>query len=491
MRSDTVMSLYQATNATVDPPIYDVDQLLFKYTSQQSAGFTADILPNVYFTSVSGIRMTSENPTDVGNRILGSTIPVVSKNITLDVANSLASTVDIRVTIDRSGQASPQLCQTILTGIGALSSSAQSQSSAVTQNHGKMDDYMRDIVKGSCLHFMRSALQSTFLTQSIPTAPSPAKPSLLFEAADNLVTGLTNTRRDILIETVSQLTRNTLVDILTSPDVSSIPVNFLSTMLDNDPLYYKLRTNVVNNLIVTSNNTVNKKSATVAVADLPAANEDILLYMKRIVVDLYIKCCYPLVYYDLFGALLKRYADDGDFVNVRIALLAKVFYVYNMLDYINTVASSNQGSLNPATTSNLNNIYTSIVTNLNNYITRLNNLDVVDASGRNTMKEIVKDLQNLSTNVVQQSTDIDSLRNDIASNQLALRNILTNYETVDGLFRSRANVFWVVVALLVAIIVLNSIFVLWKPDIVYYISGIAIVTILTIQLVAMIIRMTR
>jgi hypothetical protein len=488
-------NLFESTNAAVDPPVYDTDQLLLKYTKQNSNGFVTDIQPARFFSNLSSINFTSEIPTAVTNRAIDGKEPVINSRITANTANENATMVEIRATVTHNNIPDPALAQNILNTINNMTSSVSSTSSAVTQNHSTMDDYMRDIVKASCTHYLTRALQfngSMVLSGStITSIAGVPNNTLLFEAIDNMRSGLTATRRNILIEAVSSVTRKTLLDILSDPNMNALPVNVLSTFLDNDPLYYKVRSNVINNLVVTSNNSVKTKGASVAVADLPASNEDILLYMKRVIVDMYIKTCYPLVYYDIFNALLKRYADKGDFINVRIALLAKVFYVYNLVDYINTVASSNVTALSAVQKTRFTNIFTNISTNLLNYITRLNNLSVVDASGRNSMKEIIQDLQKLSENVVNQSTNIDTLRNDIASNQLALRNIVSNYASVENIYNTRVNVFWIVVSIMITLIVVCTIFIFFKPSIVYYITGIAITTILIIQLVLAIIRMMK
>lgn len=178
-----------------------------------------------------------------------------------------------------------------------------------------------------------------------------------------------------------------------------------------------------------------------------SSDPKIMMFMRKMLVDLYIKTCYPLIHFDYMDILLKKYTAMGDFVNARVALLAKVLFTYNV---VNTLV----GSISDVPPE----ISTDLTTNLYNYIRRNNRGDIQATGNReDRIKDIVLELHDMSNKVVSTSYMNELLSKAIQGNQLTLRSLNANHVVSSGKTGKQTVIFWVLFSFLLLEIVAISV----------------------------------
>lgn len=179
----------------------------------------------------------------------------------------------------------------------------------------------------------------------------------------------------------------------------------------------------------------------------------VYVFMKKLLIDLYIKCCYPLIQYDLIDSLLAYYTDKGDFVNARFALLAKILFTYHVVKELST---NIKDSSNPNDTYELPNEIKNIFPNvISQYIKRNNKGDINSnaTSTENRLIEIIKELRLLSNDVISASDKKKIYREAIANNQLTLRNTAAAIEQNRAKVNIRYIEFYILVSILFSMII--------------------------------------
>lgn len=173
-------------------------------------------------------------------------------------------------------------------------------------------------------------------------------------------------------------------------------------------------------------------------------NPQIYEYMKKILVDLYIKTCYPLIQYDFLDVLLKKYTLIGDFVNARFTLLAKVLFTFNLVDGL---ASAINENLIPTSVKN------DFPTNIYTYIQR-NNKGNLSSNGtrEDTLKSILINLHNMSNDVISTTESVQIVQNSIHNNQQSLRNMIYNTNNIDKILKSKLVEYYILISLIFIVI---------------------------------------
>lgn len=173
-------------------------------------------------------------------------------------------------------------------------------------------------------------------------------------------------------------------------------------------------------------------------------DRNILLFMKKLLVDIYIKTCYPLLHYDLLNMLMIRYVRQGNFINARFALVAKCVLTCVLVMRVNTLA--NNATVTPTADSITNNIIT--------YIRRNNNGDITSTdSADQQMNNILRNLHKLSNSVAKDSNDMVLLQKAIADNQLTMRTVSAAIENRKKDIEAKVIEFWIVFSILIITIV--------------------------------------
>ena len=168
------------------------------------------------------------------------------------------------------------------------------------------------------------------------------------------------------------------------------------------------------------------------------------LFMRKLLVDIYIKACYPLIHYDMIDILMKRYTEYGDFVNARFALLAKCLFSFQL---VNELISGVPDNSIPTT------IRVDFSTNMIAYIQRNNRGDInSNGTTEDKLKQIVTDLHDMSNSVVDNSAYMEILGQAIRQNQLAMRSLISALEEKKKELQKFYTEFYIIVSLLLVMI---------------------------------------
>lgn len=183
------------------------------------------------------------------------------------------------------------------------------------------------------------------------------------------------------------------------------------------------------------------------VMDKTITQEDdnkILLFMKKLIVDMYIKTCYPLIHYDMLDTIMMRNIRQGNFINARFALAAKCALTAIIVIRINEFTAGDVESTDTANT---------ISGNIKTYISRNNKGDITsNDSIEQQMTKILTDLHKLSNGVAQDSGSMVILQKAIADNQLTMRTVSSAIENRKKDIELKVIEFWIVFSVMIATI---------------------------------------
>jgi hypothetical protein len=223
-----------------------------------------------------------------------------------------------------------------------------------------------------------------------------------------------------------------------------------------------------------------------------------VIYFKKIATDLFLKTAYPCVHLIYIQTLMTYYAEKGDFVNVRVMILASVYYVFYMLKSlvttVNNLAATSPHRMTTSQETELNKVFTK----LNEYLTNNNKIDVTsDTTSENEMKKLIVDLHKLSKDVSDKNGNIQTLKGSITAHQLAMRNVLYNLDVIRSRYWWASFEFWALFAFIIVFIISMSILlvlaeVLKKPfliDWVQYICGFVALTVIVVKIIMLIVHM--
>jgi len=462
--------LFENNNA-----VYNIDGALLKYitfqgdgTARKNVGFESDVSPASFFKEVASVALYKESPADVAARMSAAdspSLPNLPHSSTFDQKDPAKDEVMVGIT---NGEV---MDSTLLTAISAAIPEVTTSS-----YHSSMNAYMRSIINTVCSKRFKKSINLLSRCRDYVVNANKAinikTPTNLVDAL-HLLTSLSETRIDMVMLAIDNQCAKSLKNILTA--AKDIPVDIMSDFNSSEtkttfkrPLYYLLRTDIVSNLVLPP-------------GILPDFDDNQVLelyYIYKILADIYIKTCYPLLHYNFMDYLMTTYMNAGDFVNTRIALLAKVLFSYAFVDYI-------QGHI----TSTDNNAYLATITSkLSNYLTDLNNIDVNSTPGVNQMSNIIKEVHQISTDVADKAQTLQSVKVDIENNQAVLRNLIVNFETAKRNYYRTVRWFWVqFYIILTVVIVCGVLLLLNKPKIAMNVAmGLAGVTGLLVVIVIII-----
>lgn len=224
-----------------------------------------------------------------------------------------------------------------------------------------------------------------------------------------------------------------------------------------------------------------------------------VIYFKKIATDLFLKAAYPCVHLIYIQTLMTHYAEKGDFVNVRIMILASVYYVFYMLKSllatVSTLEDTSPHQMSPNQEAALNKIFSK----LNEYLTNNNKIDVnsSNTTSESEMKKLIVELHKLSKDVSDKNGNIQTLKRSITAHQLAMRNVLYNLDVIRARYRWASFEFWALFAFIIVFIVSMSVLlvlaeVLKKPfliDWVQYICGFVALTVIVVKVIMLTVHM--
>jgi hypothetical protein len=460
-----IQFLYEAQNG--DSPVYNVDQALFnyRYVEDDPSKFTAIYEPASYFTPVNSFKLLREDPTDVSARV--AIYPQTSYTDYSAIANT--TTFNSSVYKNEYVVSITKNLNGILDASKILNNIANniniSTNDPITRSHSKMDQFMRNILLYTCYNNFNDALKL------MTTLPSSTDPTIL---AQNFIVGNCDPNTVItLLKTTSNQVASKMKDLLNIyiKSGSPIPIDLMSdfkyqvngTPYFNTPFYYKLRLKASNEIPM--DQTI-----------FTTSNASIQLVIKKILIDTYIKTCYPLLQYDFIDNMQSIYQMNGDFVNSRIAVLAKTAFTYNTFNHLYSL-STYSTTMNAATMTNGYSTYgdfkSTILGYLQDYITNMNNININSTNNTtHPIAVVAKDLQKKSDDVVNNNAIVQKLKDQISNNQLSMRNVLHNAEALQAVNNNKALIYTILWFVFIIMIILSTVFIiLQKTDYVYYLCG--------------------
>jgi hypothetical protein len=190
-------------------------------------------------------------------------------------------------------------------------------------------------------------------------------------------------------------------------------------------------------------------------------------YLKRLFVSLFIHTCYPYIHFLYIKGMMNYFKKRGDFVNMRISALAKIAFVTNTLNKINSIGlSSSDGrvmfdTLSDNAQMNYNQLIKNMLISINNYFAKLSN---VDFKGETSLKEIAIELHEKSKKVVSQSEEIDNLKKKINTTQLDIRSYASLHSSITQEYKKEQLMYYVFVAVIFVITIGSCLVLVFKPS---------------------------
>lgn len=206
------------------------------------------------------------------------------------------------------------------------------------------------------------------------------------------------------------------------------------------------------------------------------------LFMRKLLIDIYIKTCYPLIHYDFIDTLMKKYVSLGDFVNARFALLAKCMFTYRFVRKLLESATNVPTSIS-----------VDFPTNMLEYLKRNNGQGIGSTtSTAQNLKEIIADLHKMSNNVSEASRKTEILKTAITDNQLSMRTLITAINEKRARHRLYVIEFYIVLSMLILVIVSCSVlYFMDLVDIGTLVAGCFLAVVLVYKAIMMIIGFIR
>lgn len=443
--------LYAST--MVEKPYY-VDPLLYSYLARETFDATLNVAMFLRDNTLS--HMSSESASDV-RRCLSSMDPSTITGkcgvATSSVFTGNPFTEDLTFSVSYGASLSPSKLTSIVTNLVLLTLPPVLTDSKT--NTAGLTTFMQDVINTVCSSFLTDAIRA------IPSIASPGKAAQGIANALSEVSAIPASLMQVLVTNLHAAAAKTLQSIslrrIGKVAITNAEVQYFCTHFDNE-FYYELRTGMV---------------AEFSLVNLfgQEANASALVYIKKVLVDLYIKSCYPYVMFNHITALTDMYTAKGDFVNVRVGLLSKVFFTFFMLSNVYTMYQK----VAPADTNSLTKL-TSIFSLLNSYIYQNNNISLDADGGQVTttasISKILADLHTMSRETSSMGDALQQKKEDIEGYQLSLRNMILNM----GMIQRRAGyprfAFWALFATLMCVIVLCvTLLILDKPRAVMAVSG--------------------
>ena len=306
-------------------------------------------------------------------------------------------------------------------------------------------------------------LPSATATGSAPatapgSAPAPATgstpaPSGFFYAVTQLSNiGLNVSLKEIIYNQLVTVCEKVLPKVLQFP-VSSVTLNDFGfyTNGKNRGTYYKLRTQMIRELVLGKD----------IIASMRTNDPSQIMYVKRILVDTFLKSSYPLVQFLIIDTIVNHYSNLGDYVNTRWGVLAKSMFVYRFVTMLNSNTGDSHG-------------YDALISSFTKSLEKFN--DTVN------IPKILNEVHTMSKQVVSTSQTLEQIKSEIEKNKINLGNVSENIRGVRAEFHYKVTEFWLVFSFILVFVVVCGVLIFMKlPTFVYFLIVGVLAIILIIQ----------
>ena len=204
-------------------------------------------------------------------------------------------------------------------------------------------------------------------------------------------------------------------------------------------------------------------------------SDQVLMYVRRLLVELYIIAYYPYIHFQYINELLKKFKDAGNFVNMRVAALVRVAFTINVLLWY--YQEGTEKFKDKTTKQNV--IVTQWAETLKNYMTALSRVDFKNKDA--SIQNVISDLHTLSAKVSTQSMSVDELKESIVASQIQVRSIIPRLKQINRERTKKITQYSILVFLLLLVVVISAVlltFNIFKNYVLYSLVGICSIIIM-------------
>ncbi len=199
--------------------------------------------------------------------------------------------------------------------------------------------------------------------------------------------------------------------------------------------------------------------------------DQVLVYIRRLLVELYIISHYPYIHFQYISELLKKFKETGNFINMRVAALVRVAFTINTLLWYYKEASSKFSETNKTEKHHV--IVSEWAETLKNYMTALSRVDFTNKDA--TIQNIIADLHSLSSKVSTQSLSVEQLKDSIVASQVQVRSIITRLKQINKERSKKVAQYSMLVFFLLLIVIISAVllvFNMFKNYLLYGLVGV-------------------
>ena len=179
---------------------------------------------------------------------------------------------------------------------------------------------------------------------------------------------------------------------------------------------------------------------------------------KQVLIDVYLKACYPMVHYDALTVMTEYYSQAGDLINARFGLVSKAVFSFQVVKRLNDKASTLRASIPSSLSTDFTNriqSYVGLISRPKRMQGRVNSEEI--------FKDVVIEMRNLSNDVVRTSEAIESLKANIGKNQLVLRTLsLANSNNNNAIYWKNVEMICLLVLLILVLVSVSILYLLDK-----------------------------
>lgn len=436
-----------------DKMVYHTD-MIYGYKDLDT-GFKSMVNLAGYLKPVSNLsisRVTNESVNDV--------IEGKSSSLVVDNANFKGADKDALVFEYSSSQASSDTAERIYTDLVASlgnpnDATVASELANVSTDHRKAFTFMENVVLSVCnwkyanvkSELLKTLQNSTTMLSDIKTAGEELR--LLSKPKEaSLMTNLHTT----CSQAIQGMVKN------------QAPSTFLLSGFSEGPQFSNNRFRTTLRESMYSKLTLREYKGT-------NVKDEVLMYLRRLLVEVYIVSFYPYIHFLYINELLKKFQTSGNFVNMRVAALVRVAFTINtLLSYFQEKGSLLQESTR---TQRLSTIITQWAETLKNYMTNISRVDFKNKDA--TIKNVISNLHSMSSKVTSQAMTVEELKDNIQTLQLQMRSIMSLFKSINNERSKKATQYGLLVFFLVVIVVASAVMIvfnLYKDYLLYGLVGV-------------------
>jgi hypothetical protein len=487
--------------------ILNANKLFLMYANFNEYQSIFDI--SSYFQNIYNITINAENNTIVNQHLQNA--EASKKNPILNIPKVAftgnANVDDVYVTLSKSDVDEAMhifnVCKTLKDKLSKefASDSQNGQiGDQITSSHSKMHHYM-DVIILTLTYYYFTTIQSLIKNKIDSILSQNSEETKKIRRAAMIFSSMWDTPSQTIFNNLSEFIQILFDLIFKEERVINDPlgIDYLKSLgngnVYNSEFYYSIRTVIIKVLDKSTGNYCQDILKNIKATEGP----DVAAYFNKLITDIYIKCSYPFIQYQIISSMMKEYMNKGDFVNTRLGLIAKIYLVLYIISVLSLVIQNfaTDGRYSGVNQNDLTSVVSSlndIMNKLNKYIENMNKIDMnsPNATSDAEIAKILSNLHEMSNNVQNDSKDIMYIQQNIETARLAIRNIMYNLSIIEKKRKNKIIEFWISFSILIILLIsCITLLFLKKESIVLYITGITVLLVLLYKLIMLIISIIK